>query len=117
MFKKLVMTSIATMVLSQAQASEYDNFFQQDDKQMHMGMSVPFGMFGAALCQKEFGLVDDVQIFLCGMALGMIPGLAKEAYDQRKYGGWSNADLTADAIGSAVGSFGTVVIYRFSSGD
>ena len=82
------------MVLSQAQASEYDNFFQQDDKQMHIGMSVPFGMFG-----------------------GMIPGLAKEAYDQRKYGGWSNADLTADAIGSAVGSLGTVVIYRFSSGD
>lgn len=92
------------------------NFFKEEDKQMHMAFSVPFGMTGASMCNKYFDL-NGLPMVLCGTAIGMIPGIAKEALDEYQYGGWNNRDLGADAIGSFIGSVGTFTIYKFSSGD
>ena len=93
-------------------------FFQEDDKQKHMAISVPFGAMGGLICsEKKSWELTRWQVIACGTFLGMIPGLIKEAKDEANYGGWSNKDLAADAIGSFIGAFGTVTILEFSSGD
>ena len=112
--KKILLTMLLSISIASA------GFFKEEDKQLHMMVSVPFGAMGAMICKKDYrgrGLaLHGWEAILCGTAFGMIPGLIKEAEDQYVYGGWSNSDLAADALGAFIGSIGTVTIYKFNSG-
>ena len=110
--KKLVTILLATTILANA------NFFKEEDKQMHMMVSVPFGAMGGLVCRGDRGFnLRGWQAIACGTALGMIPGIAKEWSDSKQEGNrWDNRDLGADFIGAFIGSVGTVTLFRFSSG-
>ena len=107
--KKILLTLLLSMSILHA------NFFKEEDKQLHIAFSVPLGMLGASMCNRYFDL-NGLPMVLCGTAIGMIPGIAKEALDEHNYGGWDNRDLGADAIGAFIGSVGTFTIYKFNSG-
>lgn len=94
----------------------YGGFFQEDDKHKHMVYSVSFGAIGGLTCAKDSWGLTKWEAVACGTAIGMIPGIIKEASDQHSYGGWDNRDLAADAIGAFLGSVGTVTILEFNSG-
>ena len=93
--------------------------FQEEVKKLHMQVSVTIGGMGDMMCIGEGGGVglQGWEAILCGTALGMIPGIIKEASDEHNYGGWDNRDLGADLIGSFIGAVGTVTIWEFNSGD
>ena len=105
---------ISGLVVGQANAG----FFQEEDKQMHMMVSVPFGAMGGLVCRgdRAFNL-RGWEAIACGTALGMLPGFGKEYLDSRQEGNkWDNRDLGANLIGAFVGAIGTVTVFRFSSG-
>lgn len=117
---KTLIMSISIVCLLSINASA--GFFQEEDKQMHMKVSVPFGAVGGLICKKNYqgrGLaLSGWKAIACGTIIGMVPGLAKEAVDSRPGGsGWDNRDLAADALGAFIGSVGTVTIWEFNSGD
>lgn len=111
--KKILITMLTLATISNA------GFFQEEDKQLHMEVSVPFGAMGALMCKGDRGFnLSGWQAVACGTVLGMIPGIAKEYVDSREGGsGWDNRDLGADAIGAFIGAIGTVTIIEFSSGE
>ena len=110
--KKILVALLASLTMANA------GFFQEEDKQMHMMVSVPFGAMGALVCKgdKAFNL-QGWKAIACGTALGMIPGIGKEWADSKSGGsGWDNRDIGADAIGAFIGAIGTVTIWEFNSG-
>ena len=111
--KKIMLVVMLVSTLSMA------GFFQEEDKQLHMQVSVPFGIMGGLVCRGDRGFnLNGWNAVMCGTALGMIPGIGKEWLDSQQDGNrWDNRDLAADAIGAFIGSLGTVTIYRFHSGE
>ena len=76
------------------------------DKQLHFGMSVPFGVLGAHLVYEYHPALTRqhpaVKI-LGGALIGTLPGLGKEFYD-RSTTGFDWADVQYDFLGALVGS-------------
>jgi VanZ family protein len=109
--KRVLLILLTTLTITNA------GFFQEEDKQKHIAYSVPFGMIGGLTCRGDRGFdLRGWEAIACGTAIGMIPGIFKEASDQATYGGWDNRDLMADAIGAFLGSVGTITLFRFNSG-
>ena len=84
------------------------NLFQEDDKQMHMGLSTFVGIAGNALCYREFGLTAG-QSWLCGIGASLLVGAVKEATDDE----FDWRDMQANAIGGAIGSTVIFTVYTW----
>lgn len=67
------------------------------DKNLHFALSIPLGAVGYKSCGDRI---------LCGAALGLLPGLAKEVADSQERGNRFDAqDLAADAAGALLGAW------------
>ena len=77
------------------------------DKKLHFGFSAAIG----AVAQ---GYTENV--YYSG-AICMGVGVAKEAYDEYSYGGWSWGDLLADGIGCGLGIGGIKWIQIYNDRD
>ena len=97
-----------------AEASEYDNFFKQEDKQAHMIVSVMTGAICNLLAAKAGA--SKREAFWVGLGGALVIGLGKELYDEHKYGGFSTADMLANGIGGTIGT-GSITLLRFNSGE
>ena len=74
----------------------------QRDKQYHITATALISTVTAGYFKNKG--YSKTEAFFYGLAAGMLAGLAKEAYDEYKYGGYNNADMYADLIGSTAGS-------------
>lgn len=95
--KHLLLLISVLFVLSSTNAnatSEWHEFGRQD-RVWHFSVSFAFGAGAATYYSNTWTA--------CGAAL--IPGIAKEVYDEFDYGGWDNRDLIADAAGACLGAW------------
>lgn len=100
-YQKLVLILGVSILANQALAGNIEK-----DKFYHFGVSAALGM-GAKMLVEEDGLPWK------SFGLAVLPGLAKEIYDDKhKNGsGFSKSDLLADALGAALGvSIGNTII-------
>lgn len=97
--KKLI---LAIALLTSLSANAIDH-----DKKLHVGFSAAIG----AVSQAYFK--DTVKSSLTCIGVGV----AKELYDEYDYGGFSKADLLADAAGCALGIIGVKTWQVYSQGD
>ncbi|MEZ8990056.1 hypothetical protein AB6E89_12525 [Vibrio breoganii] len=75
-----------------------ESFKFEKDKALHLGFSTVIGA-GASYIAADMGVNSrGVDYSVC-----MAFGFAKEAIDERRYGGWSNYDLAYDALGCVIG--------------
>ena len=72
-----------------------------EDKWLHFGAGVLAGGAGAYAGYKISG-GDPWWTFGSAVGASLLAGLAKEALDERNYGGWDNADLAATVAGGIV---------------
>ncbi len=93
--------------------NEYDNFFQQEDKQAHIIVSIFSGAIGNLLAVKNGA--NKEQAFWIGLGTALVIGLGKELYDEHSYGGISMPDMVADGIGGVIGT-GSITLLTFNSG-
>ena len=73
----------------------------QEDKRKHIAVTGAISAITVGYFKNQG--YSDKEAFFYGVAAGMLAGLAKEAYDEYKYGGYNNADMYADLVGSSVG--------------
>jgi len=101
------MKRILTLLII-ASTLSFANFFQEEDKQLHMGISVFVGMAGNALAKQEYGLSDN-EAWWAGLISALVVGAIKEATDEK----FDWQDLAADGIGGAIGTTFTYTIYKW----
>ena len=109
--KRVILSLLAVCTIGNT--SEYDNFFQQEDKKAHIAVSIMVGAIGNLLAVKNGA--NKEQAFWIGLGTALVIGLGKELYDEHSYGGFSTADMVADGIGGVIGT-GSVTLLRFNSG-
>ena len=103
------------LVCTIGNTSEYDNFFQQEDKKAHIAISIMTGAIGN-LVSIKLG-ASKQEAFWYGLGTALTIGLAKEVYDMHKTNptGFSTADMVADGIGGVIGT-GSITLLTFNSG-
>jgi VanZ family protein len=85
-----------------ARAQAQSDGWTGTDKALHLGLSAPFGAFGATLAPKDAG---TGQRLLYGTVLGALPGLAKELSDRARPGATASAkDMAFNVLGAALGA-------------
>ena len=106
---------VLLLVCTITNASEYDNFFQQDDKKAHIAVSILTGAIGN-LVSIKLG-ANKEQAFWYGLGTALVIGGIKEVYDMHKTNptGFSTADMVANGIGGVVGT-GSITLLTFNSG-
>ena len=101
------------LVCTIGNTSEYDNFFQQEDKQAHIVVSIFNGAIGNLVAVKLGASKQEA--FWIGLGTALVIGLGKELYDEHSYGGFSTADMVANGIGGVIGT-GSITLLTFNSG-
>ena len=97
---------LALVLLCEAQGLD----LREEDKQKHIAATFAVSMIASNIAYKYDFTTN--QSWWIGFASGMIVGLGKELYDSRDGGtGFDSADMTADAIGSSLGS--STVLFRY----
>ncbi len=93
--------------------SATDNFFQQSDKQMHIGAGFAIAMGSAPILHQEYGLTST-QSYWAGVGVAILAGLAKELYDSRSGGtGFDGQDLLATGLGGMGGALIVFPLYEY----
>ncbi len=112
--KKIIL--VLVLLCTIGNTSEYDNFFQQEDKKAHIAISIMTGAIGNLLAVKNGASKE--QAFWIGLGTALVIGGIKEVYDMHKTNptGFSTADMVADGIGGVIGT-GSITLLRFNSGD
>ena len=82
----------------------------QDDKIMHIGVSVITGMAGNAFCYQELGFTE-VQSWWCGIGTALVIGGMKEWYDSNHGGRFDWEDMAANGVGGTIGT--SFLYYRY----
>ena len=83
-----------------------------DDKQLHFAAGGFVGLAGYATHDILNPEARERDKWLTGWLLGTSVGLAKEIFDEVRYGGFSYKDLIVTSAGSAVGSLiGVGIVY------
>jgi asparagine N-glycosylation enzyme membrane subunit Stt3 len=70
----------------------------EKDKVYHFGAGMIAGAGGAFLASELSGH-DRLWTFTGAVGASLLAGLAKEAIDEKNYGGWDNGDLAATVLG------------------
>ena len=96
----LCMILLALSVNVNAQSS-IPAFFESSDKQLHMAGCFMISSITTSLVYNR--TADKRKAVLIGFGVGMIAGIAKEAYDLQ-CGSPQWGDIAADAIGSGLGA-------------
>ena len=90
-----------------------DNFFQQSDKQMHMGAGAMVGLISAPIYHNELGM-STTQAYWAGVATSLLVGVGKELYDSRSGGtGFDTQDILATGLGGMGGASLVLFVYKF----
>lgn len=97
--KKLI---LAVALLTSVSASALEK-----DKQLHLGVSTVIG----ATAQIYFEDMAKASLLCIGA------GIAKEAIDEYRYGGFDGKDLMADAAGCVLGVVGIKGVQIYTQGD
>ena len=106
---------VLVLVCTMAGAGEnYRGFFKQEDKQLHMYVSMMSGAISNLIAVKF--CASKQEAFWYGLGGALMIGLGKELYDERSYGGFSMADMVANGIGGTIGT-GSITLLRFNSSD
>ena len=87
------------------------SFFQEEDKQFHIGFSVFTGIAGNAFAHQQLGWTKQ-EAWWAGLATALLVGAVKEITDDK----FDWRDMGADAIGGTIGTTGMYTIYKFQSG-
>lgn len=72
----------------------------ESDKALHFLGGNLYGLVGAGIA-SEISDGNRAWTFVGAVGGSLLIGLAKEAIDQKQYGGWDNADLLATVLGGA----------------
>jgi uncharacterized protein YfiM (DUF2279 family) len=96
----LLLAGAAMLGASAAGAQSTDSWVGTD-KAMHLGLSAPFGMFGATFAGAEASTATRLAY---GTLIGSLPGLAKELSDMRGRGDPSARDMAFNVLGAALGA-------------
>ena len=78
-------------------------FAFEEDKQKHLQACMMIAYVSETLMHKNLQESSSKSIFYA-TGLSMLAGLGKELYDENDYGGFSEKDLIADAIGAFGGA-------------
>lgn len=90
-----------------------DSFFQQDDKQLHIGAGAGIALLSAPIYHNELGLTTT-QAYWAGVATALLVGVGKELYDSRKGGtGFDTQDILATGLGGMGGASIVLFVYKF----
>ena len=109
---RLVAFILMTAFPSTLLASDRDPWFGRD-KALHFSLSAALALSGYGACRL---LESNIPAWLCGGALAVSAGLAKEGIDFLGYGHPSWRDLAWDGIGTATGlgvALGIEVLWRY----
>ena len=111
MIKQVVIATLVFMslcVFSNSFADDWDG----GDKQLHFVVGGLTGLAGYAAHDIVAPESRERDKFITGWLVGTSVGLAKEIFDEVRYGGFSYKDLVVTSAGSAVGSLiGVGIVY------
>ena len=111
--KKIIL--IVLLLCTVSNADSKPSFFQQDDKQAHIAITILLGIIGNGVAGKLGA--SPKEAFWYGLGTALVVGISKEVYDMHKTNptGFDMQDILADSIGGTIGT-GSITLVRFNSG-
>lgn len=100
----IIKTFIVLIVIILIPISSFGDDWDGDDKQLHFVAGGLAGLAGYATHDIVSPESRERDKFLTGWLMGTSVGLAKEIFDEVRYGGFSYKDLVVTSAGAAVGS-------------